>query len=169
MRYYRSVNSLATWKTGKEKLSIPSEHRDDYIRNMTQGNGFPSLWLPHTSEDLEKIALGILLRKGHLDNIHLVGFDKVCFGDIGIELNQVDDLDFPIPTVSKFHYELSTRDENKIQEAVQIFMKCNGKFDKFFRAKPGTNNMKLVAAKYLNEVSEQYRKKAEEWAESYRN
>ena len=43
-------------------------------KNITkEGKGFPSLWLPSSPEDLEEISLGIILRKGHLDTLNLLG------------------------------------------------------------------------------------------------
>ena len=165
LRYYRSVKSFATWQAGKQQKAIPSpEHANQYLRDIKEGKGFPSLWLPSSPEDLEKISLGILLRKGHLDTIKLLGFNESCFSNVGIEVSKVEDTNFPIPAIGHLHYELCTTDDGKLTAAIELFLKCNGNFVDFVKSDPNKNNMRKVAAKYINEVSEQYQQKVKEWA-----
>lgn len=168
--YYRSVKSLGIWKKGKEDKVILSPENPDtsrYIRDLKEGKGFPSLWFSASPEDLERIALGILLRKGHLDAIYLVGFHECCFTNNNIQVKQVNDDNFPIPKVSNLHYELCTVDDNDLMLAITTFMQCNGEFVEFIKAKPDKNNMKKISAKYINEVSDNYREKAEKWGNEY--
>lgn len=168
LHYYRSVKSLATWKAGKQQKAIPSpEHANRYLRDIKEGKGFPSLWLPSCPEDLEKISLGILLRKGHLDTINLLGFNECCFSNVGIEVSKVEDTNFPIPAIGHLHYELCTTDDGELTAAIELFLKCNGDFADFVKSDPNKNNMRKVAAKYINEVSEQYQQKVKEWAKEY--
>ncbi|MEA5577173.1 hypothetical protein [Anabaena sp. UHCC 0451] len=164
--YYRSVKSLDLWKKGKENKVILSPENPDtsrYIRDIKEGKGFPSLWFSASPENLEKIALGILLGKGHLEPIKLVGFYECCFTDNNLQLKQVNNGNFPIPQVSNLHYELCTVDDNDLMSAITTFMQCNGKFVEFFKANPDKNNMKKISAKYINEVSDRYKEKAEKW------
>ncbi|RUR76258.1 hypothetical protein ACF3DV_22230 [Chlorogloeopsis fritschii PCC 9212] len=166
--YYRSVKSLAIWKAGKQQKAIlSSEHAERYLRDIKEGKGFPSLWLPSSPEDLEKISLGILLRKGHLDTVNLVGLNESCFRNVGIEVSKVEVFNFPIPTVGHLHYELCTTDDNKLTAAIEIFLKCNGNFADFIKSDPNKINMRKIAAKYIDEVSESYKQKAQEWAKQY--
>ncbi len=168
LRYFRSVKSLAIWKAGKEQKAIPSpEHADRYLRDIKEGRGFPSLWLPSSPEELEKISLGMLLNKGHLDTVNLVGFDECCFKDEGIKVNKVEDVSFPLPAVSQLHYELCSLDDNKLVVAIETFIKCKGEFTDFVKSAPDKNNMRKIAAKYIGEISDQYRPKAQEWAKQY--
>lgn len=168
LRYFRSVKSLAIWKEGKEQKTIPSqEHANRYLRDIKEGRGFPSLWLPSSPEELEKISLGILLNKGHLDTVNLVGFDKCCFKDAGIKVNRVEDTNFPLPSVTQLHYELCSLDDDELILAIEIFLKCNGIFTDIVKSAPNKNNMRKVAAKYFDEISAQYRPKAQEWAKQY--
>lgn len=168
LRYFRSMKSLAIWKLGKEQKAIPSpEHANKYLRDLKEGKGFPSLWLPSSPEEIEKISLGILLNKGHLDTVNLVGFDECCFKEAGIKINKVEDASFPLPTVTQLHYELCSLDDDKLMVAIEIFMKCNGEFKDFVKAAPEKNNMRKIAAKYIDEISDKYRLKAQEWAKPY--
>jgi hypothetical protein len=165
LRYYRGVNSLAMWKAGKQQKAIPSpEHAARYLRDIKEGKGFPSLWLPSSPEELEKIALGILLRKGHLDTVNLVGFNEFCFSNVGIGVTKVEDVNFPIPSVGHLHYELCTSDDSQLMAAIEVFFKCNGNFEEFAKSNPDKNNMRKIAGRYIYEVSEQYKAKAKEWA-----
>ncbi|HEY9803133.1 MAG TPA: hypothetical protein V6D25_22420 [Leptolyngbyaceae cyanobacterium] len=168
LRYYRGVKSLAIWKAGKQQKAIPSpEHGSRYLKDIKEGKGFPSLWLPYSPEDLEKISLGMLLSKNHLDTVNLVGFNECCFSNVGIEVRKSDDVNFPIPTVSHLHYELCIKDDNALTAAIEIFLKCNGDFADFVKSDPKKNNMRKIAAQYLNEVGELYQEKAREWAKGY--
>ena len=166
LRYFRSVDSLSIWKAGKEAQVILSrEHASGYIKDLKRGTGFPSLWLPETNEDVERIALGTLLRKGHLDSIKLVCFDEECFSKVGIKVNQVEDCEFPVNTVRHLHYELSTLDDKKLEAAIEIFVKGSGDFKEFSKANPKDINMRIIAAKYVSEVSEIYKEKAQKWGQ----
>lgn len=166
LRYYRNVDSLSRWKAGREARAIPSrECASAYLRELKRGTGFPSLWLAETDEDLEKIALGILLRKGHLDNIRLVGFNQECFSEVGVNVEQVIDHEFPVITVCHLHYELLTLEDAKLEAAIEIFLKGSGDFKEFFKANLKFSNMRSIAAKHINEVSEIYKKKAKEWGQ----
>lgn len=165
--YYRGVKSLAIWKAGTQQQTVPSaDHAIRYLRDIKEGKGFPSLWLA-CPEDLEKIALGMLLRKGHLDSVNLIGFNELCFSNVGIKVNQVEDINFPIPTVGNLHYELCTSDDAQLIASIELFLKGNGCFEEFVKSQPDKNNMRKIAARYINEVSEQYRAKAEEWGKQY--
>lgn len=168
LRYYRSVKSLAIWKAGKQQKAIPSpEHANRYLRDIKEGRGFPSLWLPSSREDLEKISLGILLRKGHLDTINLLGFNECCFTNVGIMVSKLEDSNFPIPAIGHLHYELQTTDDSKLIAAIELFLKCNGDFVDFVKSDPNKSNMRKVAAKYINEVSDQYQQKVKDWGKEY--
>ncbi|MDP5017455.1 hypothetical protein FJR11_00110 [Anabaena sp. UHCC 0187] len=171
LRYYRRVDNLATWAIGKGQKGILSpEHTEKYLKDIKGGNGFPSLWLPSSPEDLEKISLGMsLLRKKSIENVRLLGFNECCFTNTGIEVKQVKDDNFPIPTVAHLHYELCTLDDNKLIEAIKIFIQCNGVFEEFSKAKedPNKSNMRQIAAKYIDQVSEQYKQTTQEWGEKY--
>lgn len=168
LRYFRSVNSLAKWQPGKSQQTIPSEdHATKYVNDVKEGRGFPSLWLPRNHEDLEKISLGILLKKGHLDHVNLVGFDQSCFSETGAQLVNVEASEFPIPVVRDLHYELTVLDDEKLRLVIEKFIQCSGDFKRFIKANPETNNMRKIAAKHLSEVSEEYREKAKQWGEIY--
>ena len=39
----------------------------------------PSIWQFSNDDDLERIALGLMLYKGNLDKIEFIGFDECCF------------------------------------------------------------------------------------------
>lgn len=163
LRYYRSVGSLAKWQKGLEVGAIPDEYASAYLKDIKQGTGLPSLWLAESECDLEKIALGILLRKGNLDNIRLVGFDSNCFSTVGIQVKQEDDLEFPVHTVCHLHYELSTSEDEKLKSAIGIFFKGNGEFRDFPKSNPKATNMRHISAKHINEVTDAYKEKAQEW------
>lgn len=166
LRYFRSVNSLATWKAGKEGQKVLSQdHEARYTKDLIEGKGYPSIWLSETDEDLEKISLGILLRKGHLDNVNLVGFDEICFVEANAEVNHKEAVNFPVPTVSHLHYEIVTSEEKSLKVLIESFIQCNGTFSCFFRANPKSINMRQIAAKYLDEVSEPYKEMAKKWAQ----
>ncbi len=166
--YYRGVKSLAMWKTGTQQQAIPSpEHATRYLRDIKEGKGFPSLWLASCPEDLEKIALGMLLLKGHLDTVNLIGFKKFCFSSVGAKVNQVEDTNFPIAGVGHLHYELCTSDDTQLIAAIELFLTGNGCFEEFVKSQPDKNNMRKIAAKYINEVNQQYQAKAKEWAKQY--
>ncbi len=143
--------------------AIPDEYASAYLKDIKQGTGLPSLWVAKSECDLEKIALGILLRKGNLDNIRLVGFDSNCFSAVGIQVNQVDDIEFPVPTVCHLHHELSTSKDEKLKSAIEIFFNGSGEFKDFPKSNPKGINMRLIAAKYISEVRDDYRVKAHEW------
>jgi hypothetical protein len=168
--YYRSVKNLSIWREGKKDKAILSpEHPNTsrYLRDLKEGKGFPSLWFSASLEDLEKIALGILLRKGHLNSIGLVGFYECCFTNNNIQVKQINDDNFPIPKVSNLHYEICTIDDNDLILAIQTFMECNGEFKEFAKANPDKNNMKKISAKYINEVNEQFQENAQKWGNDY--
>lgn len=42
-----------------------------------------------------------------------------------------------------------------------------GEFKDFVRSAPEKNNMRKIAAKYIDEISDKYRLKAQEWAKPY--
>jgi hypothetical protein len=166
--YYRGVKSLAMWKAGTQQQGIPSpEHATRYLKDIKEGKGFPSLWLASCPEDLEKIALGMLLLKGHLDTVNLIGFQEFCFSNVGVILNQVEDTNFPMPGVAHLHYELCTSDDAQLIAAIELFLKGNGCFEEFVKSQPDKNNMRKIAARYINEVNQQYQAKAKEWAKQY--
>lgn len=168
--YYRKVKSLDPWKKGKEDKVILSPGNSDtsrYLRDIKEGKGFPSLWFSASPEDLERIALGMLLRKGSLDAIRFVGFYECCFTSSNIEIKQVNDDSFPIAKVRNLHYELCTADDNNLISAITIFMQCNGVFEEFVKANPDQNNMKKISATYINEVIEQYQENAQKWGNDY--
>ena len=163
LRYYRSVGSLAKWQKGIDMRAIPDEYASDYLKDIKQGTGLPSLWLAQNEGDLEKIALGILLRKGNLDSIRLVGFDSNCFSTVSIQVKQVDDLEFPVHTVCHLHHELSTSEDEKLKSAIGMFFKGNGTFKDFPKSNPKGTNMRHISAKHISEVRDAYKVKAQEW------
>ncbi|WP_009632154.1 hypothetical protein [Synechocystis sp. PCC 7509] len=163
LRYYRSVGSLTKWQKGREMRAIPDEYASAYLKDIKQGTGLPSLWLAESECDLEKIALGILLRKGNLDNIRLVGFDSNCFSTVGIQVKQKDDLEFPVHTVCHLHHELSTSEDEKLKSAIEIFFRGEGGFKEFFKSNLKDTNMRLISAKHIGEVTDAYKGKAQEW------
>lgn len=166
--YYRGVKSLAMWEAGTQQQAIPSpEHATKYLRDIKEGKGFPSLWLASCPEDLEKIALGMLLIKGHLDAVKLIGFNEFCFSNVGVKVNQLEDTNFPIPAVGHLHYELCTSDDAQLIAAIKLFLKGNGCFEEFVKSQPDKNNMRKIAARYINEVNQHYQAKAKEWAKQY--
>lgn len=60
-----------------------------------------------------------------------------------------------------------TLDNDRLTAAIEIFLKCNGDFTDFVKSHPDKNNMRKIAAKYINEVNEEYQQKAKEWAKQY--
>ncbi|BAY69268.1 hypothetical protein ACN23B_18285 [Anabaena sp. FACHB-709] len=156
------------WKAGTQQQAIPSpDHANRYLRDIKEGKGFPSLWLASCSEDLEKIALGMLLLKGHLDTVNFIGFKESCFSNVGLIVNHVKDTSFPISGVGNLHYELCTSDDTQLIPAIELFLKGNGFFEEFVKSQPDKNNMRKIAARYINEVNQQYQAKAIEWGKQY--
>ncbi|MDJ0619335.1 MAG: hypothetical protein QNJ63_21765 [Calothrix sp. MO_192.B10] len=157
------------WEEGFEQKIIPSqEHSDKYLKDVMQGTGYPSLWLPSCDDDLEKIALGIALGRKSLDSVRLVGFEKSCFQRAGIQVKQVNDPSFPIPSVSSLHYELQTSDKDKLINSIQFLLQGKNYCQDFPKANPkNNNNIRAIAAKYIDEVAPEYQEKARKFAGSY--
>lgn len=86
---------------------------------------------------------------------------------LGIIVNQIEDNNFPIPGVAHLHYELWTSDDSQLIAAIELFLKENGCFEEFVKSQPDKNNMRKIAARYINEINQQYQAKAKEWAKQY--
>ncbi|MEH2235866.1 hypothetical protein [Nostoc sp.] len=82
-------------------------------------------------------------------------------------MSKVEDTNFPIPAIGHLHYDLCTTDDGELTAAIELFLKCNGDFADFAKSDPNKNNMRKLAAKYINEVNEQYQQKVKEWANEY--
>jgi hypothetical protein len=169
--------SADIWKKGKAIKSFPSEvNKENYLRHMKEGKGFPSIWLPSNNDDLERIALGIMLCKGHFDKIELIGFKECCFEKTKINIKQSTNLEFPLPSVGYLHYELHIDDgidlDSNLIESIEVFLHCNGNFKKFQKTidSETEKSMLSIVKKYIGEISdEKYIKKANEWIEKYEN
>lgn len=170
--YYRKVDKQAIWREGKEDSSSAIKYKDDYFRYLTQGQGFPSVWLPSTSDDLEKIALGLLLQKNSWDKIELIAIESLCFTKSGISIQQNNALNFPILSVSHLHYELVNFNDDQIEKSIDFFLQCNGDF-KSFAKKKADDSMINIVKKYLLEIEgenskgESYINIANRWISKY--
>jgi hypothetical protein len=176
--YYRYLSrSPAIWQQGKSQKLLPSDfNENDYLRHMKEGKGFPSFWLADTDEDLERIALGILLCKGSFDKVELLGFDEFCFVKAGINIKRVPSPDFPLQSVRDNHYELciNNNDDNKLIISIEIFLECYGCCKKFEKKGSISNNQRMNMFDILHKYKEQivgdnYVKKAEVWVKKYSN
>lgn len=164
--YYRSVKSLVKWKDGKRQSSIESsEDKRRCLKDVVEGTGNPSIWLFRNNEDLERIALGMLLSKGHLESINLIGFQEICFTEAGLEIQHSPNSQFPIYTVGELHYELlGCNDEAKCFSSINKFAKCFGDFKHFPKANlDEENNMRNIAKRYASEVGESHKNKLQSW------
>ncbi len=174
--YYRSLSqSAGIWRTGKELKSFPPHtNTSNYLSPMIQGKGFPSLWKSSSNEDLERIALGIMLCRGHLDKLELIGFDPYCFSQTKIHVVQSTNLQFPLPLVASLHYELDiTVDSNdkELIDSIEIFLQCHGNIKRFPKS-PTTTGLELsvvdLASKYIAEIDgENYIETAKKWIDDY--
>ena len=152
--YYRKVDKKTIWTEGKSDLSSAAKYQDDYFRYLTKGEGFPSVWRPSTSDEIEKIALGILLKKDSWDKIELIAIKSLCFEKPQINTQQKIALDFPIPSVSHLHYELVNYNNAQIKQSIDFFLQCNGKFKTFVKI-DGEDSMINIVKKYLPEIKGQ--------------
>lgn len=86
--YYRSLSrSVTIWEKSKILKNFSPEYlQTEYLRYIKEGTGFPSLWLPSNSDEAEKIALGLLLKKGCFDRMIFLKFDEYCFLESGIKI-----------------------------------------------------------------------------------
>ncbi len=109
----------------------------------------------------------MLLIKGHLDSVKLIGFNDFCFSNVGVKVNQLEDTNFPIAAVGHLHYELCTSDDAQLIAVIELFLKGNGCFEEFVKSQQDKNNMCKIAARYINEVNQNYQAKAKEWAKQY--
>ncbi|WP_310411459.1 hypothetical protein [Chamaesiphon sp. OTE_8_metabat_110] len=172
--YYRSLsNRPVIWRDGKKVKSFPSNlTKDDYLRHMKLGKGFPSIWKSSSDEDLERIALGTMLCRGHLDKLELIGFDPCCFEQTKIRVVQATDPQFPLPLVANLHHELCVgdSDDNDLIGSIEIFLQCNGDIKRF--PKLPTTGLELsildLANKYIEEISgDNHLKTAHKWIEDH--
>jgi hypothetical protein len=170
--YYRGLSrGSAIWRKGKEVKDFPSpDHKKNYLEHMKGGKGFPSIWLSSDNDNLEKIALGIMLSRGHFEQIELIGFNESCFEKANITLKQVNDNNFPLPSVSNLHYEICTDNDTDLVDSIEFFLNCNGYFKTF--KKKSTNekeaSMLNLVKKYANEISgDKHIQKANEWIQKY--
>ena len=172
--YYRSLSrSPAIWKEGKESKSFPSNmNKDNYLGHMKEGKGFPSIWRSSNDEDLERIALGIMLCRGHLDKLELIGFEPYCFNQTTIRVIQSVDLDFPLPSVGNQHHELHIDDDIHLIDSIEFFLSCYGKMETFPKKVDSKHKLSIlnITKKYIDEISEEkYIVKAKEWIQKYDN
>jgi hypothetical protein len=180
--YYRSLSkSPDIWNKGKEVKSFPPDvEKETYLSHMTQGKGFPSIWMSSNDKDLEKIALGILLGRDDLQKVQLIGFDTCCFDKTKINVVHKPNLDFPLPSVSNLHYELQIDtdiDLDNLAESIELYLQCNGNFKRFLDKKDGKDpknpgkvipSMMKILENYIGEISgEKYQVKANLWLEKY--
>lgn len=172
--YYRSLSrSPAIWKEGKESKSFPSNmNKDNYLGHMKEGKGFPSIWRSSNDEDLERIALGIMLCRGHLDKLELIGFEPYCFNQTKISVIQSADPNFPLASVGNHHYELYIDDDIHLMNSIEIFLSCRGKIETFPKKVDSKGKLSIlnITKKYIDEISEKrYVEKAREWIQKYDN
>jgi hypothetical protein len=174
--YYRSLSrSAAIWREGKDIKNFPSEtSKKNYLANMKEGRGFPSIWMSSNNEDLEKIALGLMLCKKSLDKIEFIGLDKCCFEKTKINIVQAPDLQFPLPSVSHCHHELRIDNDadldTNLMDSIELFLHCNGDIKRFPRSADSVTDPSIlnIAKKYIGEISgEVHVNKANEWIEKY--
>jgi hypothetical protein len=170
--YYRSLSrGSAIWREGKEVKNFPSlDKKENYLTHMKAGKGFPSIWLPSNNGDLEKIALGIMLSRGHFDQIELIGFHESCFEKTNIPLKQVTDSKFPLPSVGNLHYELCTNSDNDLVGSIGLFLNCNGHIKTFKKKSTDKNEVSMlnIVKTYAEEISgDRHIEKANGWIEKY--
>jgi hypothetical protein len=170
--YYRSLSrSAAIWREGKEIKTFPPEtDQENYLRHMKEGKGFPSIWQFSNNDDLERIVLGLMLYKGNLDKIELIGFDECCFEKAGIEVRQATNTQFPLPSVGSFHYELQNAPDTNLIQSIELFLNCNGNFKRFPKIADSATELSMltIAKKYIKEIAgETHINKANEWIEKY--
>jgi hypothetical protein len=170
--YYRSLSqSSNVWRSGKEIQGFPPDcTKDSYLRHMKTGKGFPSIWQSSKQEDLEKIALGISLGRDSFNKVELIGFNKLCFEQKQIKVEQTSDLKFPLKSASDLHHELIFENDNDLVGSIELFLLCNGELKRFPR-KSTTSELGLIEImkKYLalDEIDEKYIDKAKKWIERY--
>jgi hypothetical protein len=168
--YYRSLSRGSTiWRDGKELQGFPSEEaKGSYLRHMIEGRGFPSIWRSANDEDLERIALGTLLSKGSFDKVEFLGFDKLCFDEQQINIQQSTDLKFPLKSVGNLHHELCIENNDDLVGSIELFLECNGDFKRFPKRSTSSElGMLEIVKKYLDEIDVQYRDKAKGWIEKH--
>ena len=170
--YYRSLSrSAAIWREGKEvKTFPPKTDKENYLRHIKEGNGFPSIWQFSNNDDLERIVLGLMLYKGNLDKIELIGFDECCFEKASIEVRQATNNKFPLPSVASLHYELHIDLDINLLQSIELFLNCNGNFKRFPKIvdSPTERSMLNIAKTYIKEISgEAHIHKANEWIKKY--
>jgi hypothetical protein len=181
--YYRSLSkSPDIWNKGKEVKSFPPDvERETYLSHMTQGKGFPSIWMSSNDDDLEKIALGILLGRDDLQKVQLIGFDPCCFDKTEINVVHAPNPKFPLPSVANLHYELQIDTginlNTSLTESIELYLQCNGNFKRFLDKKDAKSpkepdkvipSMMSILKKYIGEISgENYKRKANLWLEKY--
>lgn len=137
---------------------------------MKEGKGFPSIWQFSNNDDLERIVLGLMLYKGNLDKIELIGFDECCFEKAGIEVRQATNTQFPLPSVGSFHYELQNAPDTNLIQSIELFLNCNGNFKRFPKIADSATELSMltIAKKYIKEIAgETHINKANEWIEKY--
>jgi hypothetical protein len=170
--YYRSLSKSADiWRKGKKIKTFPLDvEKQTYLSHLTTGKGFPSIWMSSNNEDLEKIALGLMLCKGSLDRIEFIGLHPCCFEKTQVKIIQAPSPQFPLPSVANLHYELQTYNDENLTDSVEIFLHCNGKIEKFPKVSNSETETSMlnIAKKYIDEISgEAYIKKARDWIEKY--
>ncbi|AFY92573.1 hypothetical protein [Chamaesiphon minutus] len=170
--YYRSLSKSADiWRKGKKIKAFPPDvEKETYLSHMTMGKGFPSIWMSSNNEDLERIALGLMLCKGSLDRIEFVGLNLCCFEKTQVKIIQSSNPQFPLPSVGNLHHELHSYNDDNITESIEIFLHCNGKIEKFPKVSNSDTETSMlnIAKKYIDEISgEVYIKKARDWIEKY--
>jgi hypothetical protein len=135
---------------------------------MIEGRGFPSIWRSANDEDLEKIALGTLLSKGSFDKVEFLGFDKLCFDENQINIQQITDLTFPLRSVGNLHHELCVENNDDLVGSIGLFLECNGTFKRFPRKSTNSElGMIEIVKKHLDEIDEKYLDTAKRWIEKH--
>jgi hypothetical protein len=170
--YYRSLSKSADiWRKGKEIKTFPPDvEKETYLSHMTMGNGFPSIWMSSKDEDLERIALGLMLCKGNLDRIEFVGLDPCCFEKAQVEIVKSTNSKFPLPSVGNLHHELRIYNDESLTNSIELFLHCNGKIKKFPKVSNSVTEKSIlnIAKERIGEITgESYIKKANEWIEKY--
>jgi hypothetical protein len=170
--YYRSLSrSPAIWREGKEvKTFPPKTDRENYLRHLKEGDGFPSIWQFSNNDDLERTVLGLMLYKGNLDKIDLIGFDECCFEKANVEVRQATNYQFPLPSVASLHYELHAAPDTNLMQSIELFLNCNGNFKRFPKVSDSATELSMlsIAKKYVKEITDEIHiNKVNEWIRKY--
>jgi hypothetical protein len=168
--YYRSLSKSSNiWRSGKEIQGFPAEYtKESYLSHMKTGKGFPSIWKSSKNEDIERIALGILLGKNSFDKVELLGFSKICFVEKQINIKQIPDSNFPLKSVGNLHHELYIENDDDLVGSIELFLRCNGNFKRFPKKSTDSElGMIEIMKKYFDEIDEKYVDKAKKWLERY--